>query len=220
MKTFNEIRNYIDQELKNIKHPVTKDIRDISRRAYQKIDNHDLSHMIDICNHLLETNIWHYKTIAFDMIFKVRNQYQKETFDIFEKWLYDYINDWGDCDDFCTHAFGHLLMMYPELFPKTLTWKNHEKFAVRRATAVILIYPIRKNRYQSFDPLLVSDMLMHDEHYLVLKGYGWLLKVLSQKDPLTVYKYLQENYHHMPRVAFRYAVEKLNKTQKDDLMSL
>jgi 3-methyladenine DNA glycosylase AlkD len=220
MKTFNEVRNYIDQELKNINNPITKDIRDISRKTYQKIEDRDLSRIIDICDQLLKTKIWHYKTIAFDMVFKVKQKYHKETFEVFERWLFDHVNDWGDCDDFCTHAFGHLLMIYPELFLKTLAWKNHEKFAVRRATAVILIYPIRKNRYQAFDPLLVSDMLMHDEHYLVLKGYGWLLKVLSQKEPLKVYNYLQENHNLMPRVAFRYAVEKLSKIQKDELMGL
>lgn len=220
MKTITEIKNYIDQELKDIKHPVTKDIRNIARKTYQKINDHSLEHMIVVCDQLLQTKIWHYKTIAFDMIFKVKNQYQKETFAVFESWLYDYINDWGDCDDFCTHAFGYLLMIYPDLFSKILKWNDHEKFAVRRATAVILIYPIRKNKYQSFEPLLISDMLMHDHHYLVLKGYGWLLKVLSQKEPLTVYNYLLKHHHHMPRVAFRYALEKMSAEQKNILMKL
>ena len=220
MKTIDEIRSYINQELEQIKHPITQDIRDIARKIYQKIDDHNLSNMIAICDQLLQTKQWHYKTIAFDMIFRVKNQYQKGTFDIFERWLYDYINDWGDCDDYCTHAFGYLLMIYPELFSKIFKWKHHEKFAVRRATAVILIYSVRKNKYQSFDPLLISDMLMHDEHYLVLKGYGWLLKVLSQKEPIKVFNYLQNNHHHMPRVAFRYALEKLDNDQKNILMKL
>lgn len=111
-------------------------------------------------------------------------------------------------------------MIYPDLFPRILAWKDHHNFAVRRATAVILIYAIRKNRYKDFDIHHVSDLLMHDEHYLVLKGYGWMLKSLSQKEPITVYNYLVKNHHQMPRVAFRYALEKLSKEQKNTLMRL
>lgn len=220
MKTYNEIKNYIDRTLEKIKHPVTKDIRNIAKTTYDNINNHELSNMINICNQLLQTKIWHYKTIAFDMIFKVKKQYTLETFTTFESWLFNYVYDWSDCDDFCTHAFGYLLMKYPELFPRILKWKDHPNFAVRRATAVILIYPIRKNNYHSFDPLLISDLLMTDDHYLVLKGYGWLLKVLSQKEPTIVYNYLQKNHYKMPRVAFRYALEKLNTQQKSTLMRL
>jgi len=51
---------------------------------------------------------------------------------------------------------------------------------LRRASAVVLIYPIRRNRYEGIDPFLISDALMHDSHHLVLQGYGWMLKVLSQ----------------------------------------
>ena len=219
MNTFIDIKNYIDQELDRLDHPVTKDIRNISKKIYQNTD-HQLAFIINICNELLKTQQWNYKTIAFDLIYKVKKQYQKETFSIFESWLFDYVNDWGDCDDFCTHAFGYLLMIYPEFFARILTWKDHPKFAVRRATAVILIYAIKKDQYKTFDLLLVSDLLMKDDHYLVLKGYGWMLKVLSQKDPFTVYKYLEDNHQEMPRVAFRYALEKLNETQKKLLMML
>lgn len=219
MDTFIDIKNYIDQELNHLDHPVTKDIRNIANKIYQNTD-HQLTHMLYICNELLKTQKWNYKTIAFDLIFRVKKQYQKETFNIFESWLFDYVNDWGDCDDFCTHAFGYLLMIYPEFFTRILTWKDHPKFAVRRATAVIFIYAIKKNKYQTFDLLLVSDLLMKDDHYLVLKGYGWMLKVLSEKDPITVYKYLEDNYQEMPRVAFRYALEKLDEVQKKLLMRL
>ena len=219
MNTYKEIKKYIDAELALIKRPITKDIRHIAHKVYLTIDK-DLTHVIDLCDQLLKTEKWHYKTIAFDIIFKVKKQYTKQTFDVFESWLLTYIHDWGDCDDFCTHAFGYLLMIYPDLFPRILTWIDHPNFAVRRATAVILIYAIRKNRYEDFDILLISNLLMHDEHYLVLKGYGWMLKVLSQKEPITVYDYLEKNHHQMPRVAFRYALEKLSKEQKNTLMRL
>ncbi len=47
-----------------------------------------------------------------------------------------------------------------------------------------------------------------------------MLKVLSQKEPELVIRYLKANHAVMPRVAFRYAIEKVNDKTKRELMSL
>jgi 3-methyladenine DNA glycosylase AlkD len=99
-----------------------------------------------------------------------------------------------------------------------LKWTEDPNFCVRRAAAVILIYPIKHNKYVGINPFLISDALMMDEHYLVLKGYGWMLKVLSQGDPGIVYDYLVKNRDIMPRVSFRYALEKFDGGLKEELM--
>ena len=59
---------------------------------------------------------------------------------------------------------------------------------------------------------------MNDKHDLVLKGYGWMLRVLSQIDPNSVCEYLIRNKNTMPRVSFRYALEKLDREKKMLLM--
>ena len=99
-----------------------------------------------------------------------------------------------------------------------LKWTKDPDFWVRRGAAVSLIYPIKKNKYGQINPLLVSDALMEDEHYLVLKGYGWMLKVLSQQDPELVFNYLYKNRDRMPRLAFRYGLEKFPRDKKEILM--
>jgi 3-methyladenine DNA glycosylase AlkD len=57
-----------------------------------------------------------------------------------------------------------------------------------------------------------------NEHYLVLKGYGWMLKVLSQAEPESVFDYLAKRKKAMPRISFRYAIEKYGKELKARLM--
>lgn len=126
---------------------------------------------------------------------------------------------WGDCDDFCTHAFGELLIQQPQLFSKVIEWTNSELFWVRRAAAVVLIPAIRKG-YITTDVFKISDLLMSGEHDLVRKGYGWMLKELALKDADTVCEYLTNNAERMPRVAFRYAIEKMTQKQRDMLMKL
>ena len=37
---------------------------------------------------------------------------------------------------------------------------------------------------------MIADALLVDDHHLVLKGYGWMLKVLSVVDPSMVKDYL------------------------------
>ena len=196
----------------------TGEVRKISSKYYKKLPTQNIDDVLKICESLLEERTWELGVIAYDWAFRMRKQYNEETFDIFESWLKKYVTDWGDCDDFCTHAFGELLRQRKELFTKVLKWTQSERFPVRRAAAVILIYSIRKDDYDGLKPLKVADRLMYDDHHLVLKGYGWMLKVLSQKEPDTVYDYVDEN-RDMPRVSLRYAIEKFSDEKRKELMN-
>lgn len=196
----------------------TGKVRSISSKLYRTLNDRSIDNVFSICEQLLDEKEWALGVIAYDWAYRVRKQYNDKTFSIFEDWLKKYVTGWGDCDDFCTHAFGELLSQNNDLFTHVLNWTKHPDFFVRRAAAVILIYPIRHNKYKDINPFLISDTLMNDKHHLVLKGYGWMLKVLSQKEPDAVYNYLLKNKNVMPRVSFRYALEKFDKEFKSILM--
>lgn len=196
----------------------TGTVRKLSAKLYKELKDKSIDNVFALCEEMLQEKKWALKTIAFDWAFRVRKQYNKDTFAVFESWLYKYITGWGDCDDFCTHAFGHLVSIDNTLFDKVQLWTKAENFAVRRAAAVVLIYPIYKDGYKDIDPFIISDILMQDNHDLVQKGYGWMLKVLSTKQPQKVIDYLKKHTEDMPRTAFRYALEKLDKDKKNMLM--
>lgn len=202
------------------KHILTGDVRRLSARLFRQIEDKKIETVFRLCDELLEAHTWALGIIAFDFAFRVKNQYDGSTYDVFYRWLKDYVRGWGDCDDFCTHAFGELLRQRKPLFEKIITWTDDKDFWVRRASAVILIPSILKNDYDGINPLAVSDRLMSDEHDLVLKGYGWMLKALSQADPDCVEEYLIKNCKKMPRVAYRYALEKFDKETRNRLMGL
>ncbi len=214
----------IHQALTDIGYPAQKlktaQVRAISADVFKKLTSKDIDTVLAQCDALLEQGDWAYCIIAYDWAFRVRKHYTTDTFTTFERWLFTYVSDWNDCDDFCTHAFGELLRQYQHLFDHVLKWAEHPNFAVRRATAVILIYPINKNNYSQLDPFTVADLLQNDEHDLVQKGYGWMLKVLSKHDPETVINYLTQHHSTMTRTAFRYALEKLDKSTQQQLMAL
>jgi len=204
--------------LSRVNGMTTGEVRKISSELYKTIEDKSIDIVLMLCEHLLNERKWALGIIAYDWAYRVRKQYTDNTFHIFERWLKEYIIGWSDCDDFCTHAFGELLSHKNELFTFILKWTEDPNYCVRRAAAVVLIYPIKVNKYENINPYLISDSLMNDSHYLVLKGYGWMLKVLSQVERDNVINYLIKNKDNMPRVAFRYALEKLDNDTKSSLM--
>jgi 3-methyladenine DNA glycosylase AlkD len=201
-------------------HLKTGDIRKLSAKLYHSLQDKSKDNIFKLCEELLEEHNWPMGIIAYDFAYRVRKQYDDKTFFLFESWLIKYVRGWGDCDDFCTHAFGELIMQNTQLIKHIIPWTGREEFWMRRAAAVILIPSINHDKYREINPIAISDILMEDQNDLVQKGYGWMLKVLSIKEPELIYDYLLKNVDHMPRVAFRYALEKLDGKKKDELMSM
>ena len=209
----------IQKDIQKIEGRKTKEYRDIAKSYKKEIGKLELSKIYDLCEKLLKNRGRGEATIAYQIIFDNKDKYNEKTFDVFEKWLYRYIEDWWDCDDFMTHAFYDVLMKYPENVNRLKKWTKSPNFAVRRSAAVILIRPAQKgllNQNQIFE---ICDLLIEDSHYLVQKGYGWLLKESVKSYHNSVIEYLEKNVKSMSRIAFRYALEKLPKEEKSRLMS-
>lgn len=213
-----EAQKKIDK-IKEESRLTTGAVRSVSSTLFRELNDQSIESIFNYCEQLLNERSWSLSIIAYDWAYRVRNQYNETTFDIFELWLKNYVTGWGDCDDFCTHAFGELISQRNELIDRVVLWTDHPDFWVRRAAAVVLIYPIKKNKYDDINPFQISDALLQDEHYLVLKGYGWMLKVLSQREPNQVFQYLLDKKETMPRTSFRYAMEKMSKEMKSRLMN-
>lgn len=202
------------------KHIKTGDIRKLSSKLFKLLPNTNINAVLDICETLLEEHSWELGVIAYDWANKVYKDYTLETYGVFYSWLKKYVRGWGDCDDFCTHAFGQLLIQHKEIFNNILNWTEDEDFWVRRASAVVLIPAISKDDYANINPFEIANRLLNDENDLVCKGYGWMLKVLSKVDEESVVRYLEENHSSMPRVSFRYALEKVDAEKRNYLMGL
>lgn len=202
------------------KHIRTGEIRRLSAKLYRQAGVKDIAGVLKLCEGLLARRDWAMGVIAFDWAYRVKAQYAADTYPVFYRWLKEYVRGWGDCDDFCTHAFGELLRQHKELFPNVLVWTEDRDFWVRRASAVALIPSIMREDYAGLEPYAIADRLLADPHDLVRKGYGWMLKCLSQVDSAGVESYLTAHCNHMPRVAYRYALEKFDKDTKARLMAL
>jgi len=183
-------------------------VKNISLKYFKEIKDLDKDQIIEICEELLNSHNKNLRTIAFYWAFRIKDQLEEGDFKVFEKWLEKYVDTWGSCDDLCTHAFGHLIYKFPKHLKKIDTWTKSKNKWVRRASVVIFIYSARKSKYLK-DSLKISEVLLLDKEDLVQKGYGWLLKEISNKNQKLVFDFVIKYKKVMPRTALRYAIEKM-----------
>ena len=198
---------------------ITAVVRKIAKDRFQQVKSMPKDDIFDLCEQLLNSGVWDKRTIAFEWAFRARKQYTTHDFLRFESWLDQYVDGWGSCDDFCTHAFGDLIFKFPEHLTRVKTWTKSANRWFRRGAAVVMIYGIRREQGIG-DSLEIADLLLMDEDDLVQKGYGWMLKEISNKDPQPVFEFVMQRKERMPRTALRYAIEKLSPELRRQAMEI
>ncbi|MDP3015334.1 MAG: DNA alkylation repair protein [bacterium] len=188
-------------------------VRKVAFKNFKEVKNLEKKQIFSLCEKLLKINGSGYRDIAFDWAFRIRKQYQKEDYKIFESWLKNYVDTWGSCDDLCTHAFGEFICQFPEFLPQTKQWAKSSNKWFRRASAVVLIYSLRKGKYLK-EAFSAAKILLQDKEDLAQKGYGWMLKEASNLHQKEVFDFVIKNRKLMPRTALRYAIEKLPEKLK------
>lgn len=193
-------------------------VRRVSSKFYQRVKNKSKEEILSFCNELLAKGIIELRTIAFEWAYRLRKCYVESDFEPFEAWLKRYVHGWGGCDDLCTHAFGAFVYQFPEFIREVKKWTKSANTWLRRASAVVLIYSIRRKQALR-DVFTIADMLLNDDDLMVQKGYGWMLKEASNRFPNEVYDYVMRHRREMPRTTLRYAIEKLPAEMKKACMS-
>lgn len=94
---------------------------------------------------------------------------------------------------------------------------NFENRWVKRASAVTLIISARNGKFFN-DTFEIADRLLVDDDDLVQKGYGRMLKAVSEAYQMQVFEYVMKNKIIMQRTALRYAIEKMPKDLKTKAM--
>lgn len=76
----------------------------------------------------------------------------------------------------------------------------------RRIAILSTFHFIRADSFT--DTVRLAELLRDDEHDLLHKAVGWMLREVSKRDLGLILDFLDTNYPNMPRTMLRYAIER------------
>jgi len=192
----------------------------IARKVFHELPN-GKQESVELFDDLVRTGDWSIFWLVTLWI-KRKELYDLDFMEFYETWLYDHIDTWGKCDVYCYRVLNPMVEKHPQLFQNVMKWTESSKTYVRRAAPVSLLISTGSFKVdQSSERVFkVVEKLKHDEEVHVQKGVGWLLKYAYLSYPEKVYDYLKNNVDDLPRVIFRYALEKAPKDVREELKEL
>jgi 3-methyladenine DNA glycosylase AlkD len=71
-------------------------------------------------------------------------------------------------------------------------------------------------RAGQLDPTFeIATMLIDDEHDLMHKAVGWMLREAGKKDEAALEQYLAQHAPRLPRTALRYSIERMTPARRE-----
>jgi len=140
---------------------------------------------------------------------------RKELFDLYLR-RHDRINNWDLVDRSAPYVIGGYLFDKPRAILYKLA--RSKNIWERRTAIVSTYYFVRKGDVS--DTFKIAEILLNDDHDLIHKASGGWLREAGKKDRPQLLRFLDKHAATMPRTVLRYAIERLDKKQRDHYLSL
>lgn len=140
---------------------------------------------------------------------KTKATRKKELFDLYIR-RHDRIDNWDLVDRSAPYVVGGYLFDKPrdilyQLAKSGNVWE-------RRTAMVSTYFFIRQNDLS--DTFRIAELLVHDPHDLIQKAVGSWVREAGKRDKLILVEFLDTYAESMPGEMLRYAIEKLDKKEK------
>ena len=120
------------------------------------------------------------------------------------------VNNWDLVDLSAEKIMGAYLM---DKDKRILFKLAKSKNLWERRIAIMSTFHFIKNGFYD-TTFAISDMLLKDEHDLIHKAVGWMLREIGNSNLAEEEKFLKKNYKTMPRTMLRYAIEKFTEKKR------
>jgi len=162
---------------------------------------------------LLQSNFHEYRFTALILLithYKKADNHKKSK--LFDFYLHNtkHINNWDLVDISAPHIVGDYLLDKPreilyQLARSSSLWE-------KRIAMIATMTFIKNNEFQ--DCLQLAEILLDDEHDLIHKAVGWMLREVGKRDQMIEEQFLNKYYKQMPRTMLRYAIEKFDDDKR------
>ncbi len=137
---------------------------------------------------------------------------EKEREKIFKIYLKNlkWINNWDLVDISADKIIGRYLFdkekkIIYNLAASTNLWE-------RRIAMISTFYFIKQNSFK--EALKVAKILLGDDHDLIHKAVGWMLREIGKRDMKVEEEFLDKNLQNISRTTLRYAIERFSKKKR------
>lgn len=127
-------------------------------------------------------------------------------------------NNWDIVDLSCRQVVGGYLLRFPKERTILAKLASSSNIWERRIAVVSTWQFIREGQFA--DTLAIATRLLDDNHDLIHKATGWMLREVGKRDENVLKKYLDTYASKMPRTALRYAIERLTSGDKARYMAI
>ncbi|MEY3770351.1 MAG: hypothetical protein RL390_1215 [Actinomycetota bacterium] len=121
------------------------------------------------------------------------------------------INNW-DLVDVSAPTMGEYLLRVTDPMKVLNRLAKSRSLWERRASVIFTFAFLRAGELEP--TYLMAEKLLKDEHDLMHKAVGWMLREMGKRDLGLLRAFLKEHCTEMPRTALRYAIEKMSETER------
>lgn len=127
---------------------------------------------------------------------------------------FKYVNNWDLVDVTCPHIVGkHLINSDRSVLYQ---WAQSDNLWTKRIAMITNWWFVRKGDLQ--DVFNIAEILLDDEHDLIHKAVGWMLREAGKKDMKKAEDFMARYYQTMPRVMLRYAIEQYPESKRQEYL--
>ena len=162
---------------------------------------------------LLESPIHEERFVALEILvhqFDHEKERQKEIYEFYLSHT-EKVNNWDLVDTSAEYIVGAYLKDTDTSILTTLA--KSSSLWERRIAIVSTFYFIKHNQFQ--ETLKIASILLKDNHDLIHKAVGWMLREIGKRDKTTLENFLKQHNTFMPRTMLRYAIERFPKEERE-----